>query len=116
MKPTRFAFAALFMVSFSAALPAQGPSGTVRGRVTDVATQQPLAGVSVTVGSHVTQTQSDGRYFVTGVAPGDWVLRARIIGYAPLTQPVTVAAGQTVSADLQLTAQAVNLSELVVVG
>ena len=100
----------------AAQLGAQQPTGTIRGRVTDNATQQPISAVTVTVGSRAAQTQADGRYLIAGVPAGTETLRARIIGYASASQPVTVAGGDTVVVDLALNAQAVGLSEIVVTG
>lgn len=95
---------------------AQVPTGEIRGRVTDPATQQPIAGVAVSAGSRAALTQADGRYVIRDVPAGSYTLRARLIGYVLLEQPVTVDGGQTVVADLTLTPQAVGLSEVVVIG
>jgi iron complex outermembrane receptor protein len=43
-------------------------------------------------------------------------VRFRLIGFINATRPVTVAAGQTAVADVTLTAQAINLSAVVVTG
>src|SRR3989441_7594600 len=107
---------AVLAVSWAASLGAQQPTGTIRGRVTDGASQLPLSGVRVAVRSRAAQTQNDGRYLIAGAPAGTDTLQARMIGYAPVSQPVTVAGGDTVVVDLTLTAQAVNLSEVVVTG
>src|SRR6266550_6971814 len=99
-----------------APLGAQQATGTVRGRVTDGATQRPLSGVTVAVGSRSALTQADGRYVITGVPAGTDPLRARLIGYGRATQAVTIAENETLVADLALTSQAVSLSEIVVTG
>ena len=99
-----------------AQLGAQQATGTIRGRVTDDATQQPLSGVTVAVGSRGAQTQNDGRYVIPGVPAGAYSVRARVIGYAPAAQSVEVAGGDTLVLDFALKAQAVNLSEIVVTG
>lgn len=116
MRPLRFISGALLAVLWMAPLHAQVPTGTIRGSVTDAATQQPLFGVTITVGSRSTLTQADGRYVLPGVPAGTDALRARLLGYALATQPVTVVAGQTLVVDLTMTAQAVALAEIVVVG
>ena len=103
-------------VLWMAPLRAQAPNGTIRGRVTDGATQQPISGVSVAVGSRSALSQTDGRYLITGVPAGTDSVRAKLIGYAPVTQIVTVAGGDTVVVDLTMSAQAIGLSEIVVVG
>ena len=116
MKRLRYVSGALLTVLEMASLGAQQPTGTIRGRVSDAATQQPLSAVTVTVGSRAALTQADGRYVITGVPAGTDSARARMIGYAPAAQAVTVVGGDTVVVDLALTAQAVRLSEVVVVG
>src|SRR5207248_8152053 len=116
MRRLRCIIAALLVVPWVAPLGAQQPTGTVRGRVIDAATQQPLSAVTVTVGGRTALTQAGGRYVITGVPAGTDSARARMIGYAPAAQAVTVVGGDTVVVDLALTAQAVRLSEVVVVG
>ncbi len=115
MRQLRWVIGALLTVLWIAPLGAQEPTGTISGRVTDGATQQPLSGVTVTVGNRGALTQADGRYVVT-VPAGAYTLRTRMIGYAVVTRPVTVMGGQTVVVDLPLTAQAVSLAEVVVTG
>jgi TonB-dependent starch-binding outer membrane protein SusC len=106
----------LLAVLGAAPLAAQQGSGTVRGRVTNAATQQPLAGVSVTVGRRAAVTRMDGGYVVNDVPAGTDTVRARLIGYAPAVQAVTVAGGDTVTVDLAMAPRAVNLASVVVVG
>ena len=116
MRPLRYVSGALLAVLWMAPLSAQQPAGTIRGRVTDAATQEPLLGVTLTVGSRRALTQADGQYAITGVRAGTDTLRARMLGYAPATRTVTVAAGQTVVVDVAMTSQAIGLSEIVVTG
>src|SRR5437764_4279837 len=116
MRRAECVMGALLAVLWSAPLGAQQASGTVRGRVSDDATHQPLSGVSVAVGGGGALTQADRRYVVTGVPAGTDTLRTRMIGYAPAKRAVTVAGGDTVVVDLTLNAQAVSLSEIVVTG
>ncbi len=107
---------ALLALSWTASLAAQQPTGTIRGRITDNDTQQPIIGASVTVGSRSAVTGTDGRYTLTGVPGGSDLLHVRLIGYAPASQPVMVAAGDTVAIDLALNPSAVGLSAIVVTG
>jgi TonB-linked SusC/RagA family outer membrane protein len=95
---------------------AQAQTGTIRGRVTNDVAGQPLTGVTVSIGTHSVLTRQDGQYVLSGVPAGSGTLRARLIGYAPASRTVTVSAGQTLTADLTLTASAVSLSEIVVTG
>src|SRR5256886_13507093 len=105
MRRAECVMSALLAVLWSAPLGGQQASGTVRGRVRDDGTHQPLSGVSVAVGGRGALTQADGRYVVTGVPAGTDTLRTRMIGYAPAKRAVTVAGGDTVVVDLTLNAQ-----------
>ena len=97
---------------------AQDATGTIRGRVLDAASQQPLSSVNVLlVGT--TQgavTQSDGSYLIINVTPGAHSVRVSRIGYSPVAQAVTVAAGGSATADFSLQVQAVQLGEVVSIG
>jgi protocatechuate 3,4-dioxygenase beta subunit len=46
------------------------------GRVTDATTGQPLAGVSITIGSRHTSTDQHGAYRFTALTPGHYTLSA----------------------------------------
>jgi iron complex outermembrane receptor protein len=48
------------------------------------------------------------------VSAGTYELQVTLIGYAVVTQSVTVQAGQTITVDVAMTSQAVSLSEIVV--
>src|SRR5881628_1555903 len=97
-------------------LVAQQPTGTIRGRITDNSTKQPIAGVIIAIGNRSTQTRDDGRFMIGGIPAGSDLLHARMIGYLLINQPVMVTAGDTAVVDLALTAQAIGLSEVVVTG
>jgi iron complex outermembrane receptor protein len=95
---------------------AQNATGTVTGRVVDAASQQPLAGAAVVVAGHGGTSGPDGRFSVSGVPAGVQTLRVTHVGYGESTQSVTVADGQTADVEVRLSAQAVQLEELVAVG
>jgi iron complex outermembrane receptor protein len=116
MRRVPFIFVAFLAVLRVAPLGAQQATGTIRGRVSDGVSKQPLAAATVTYGSRGALSQADGRYVLTGVPSGTDSLRARVLGYAPAAQAITVRGGDTLTVDLALTAQAVGLSEMVVVG
>ncbi len=96
---------------------AQQTTGIVQGTVRTTA-GAPIAGADVIVeGTRIgTVTATDGRFVLTGVAPGSRTVRASLIGYAESTKPVRVSAGQVATVDFQLSVQAVQLSELVATG
>jgi len=103
--------AALLLV----APPLAAQTGTVQGRVTDVA-GTPIANALVTlVGTNMAvRTDADGRYELANLPVGNVTLRAAIIGYAAETQTVAVAAAAATSADFQLRPAAISLDALVV--
>jgi iron complex outermembrane receptor protein len=99
-------------------LSAQDGTGTIRGRVLDAASQQPLSSVNITVvgTTRGAITQTDGSYLLVNVPAGTRTVRASRIGYAPSVQTVTVATGGAASADFSLQVQTVTLGEVVSVG
>lgn len=116
MKTLRLVTSLLLPALWIAPLSAQEPTGTIRGRVTDATSQQPLAGVTVSVANRFAASQPDGRYTLTNIPAGSHTMRARMIGFAELRQPVMLAGGDTLVVDIALTGQAVGLSEVVVIG
>jgi iron complex outermembrane receptor protein len=116
MRGLRCSIGLLLAAVWIAPLRAQEPTGSIRGRVTDEASQQPLQGAIVRVGDQTTQTRTDGGYLLPAVPAGTDTLRVTMIGYAPAARAVTVAPGEILDVVIGLTAQAVNLAELVVVG
>ncbi len=95
---------------------AEAQSGSIQGRVTDSAGGA-VIGAAVTVDQSTLRSVTDarGRYSLTGVPAGSRAIRARAIGYLPVTKPVTVTAGQTATVDLTLARSAVELAPLQVV-
>src|SRR5256886_12040325 len=85
--------------------------GSLAGRVTHRVTQQPVAGAEVLVlGTNLGgRTRQDGQYRIAGVAAGRYTVQVRLIGYATVSQPVSVAAGETAAVDFALSEAAVPL-------
>ncbi|MGH7569121.1 MAG: SusC/RagA family TonB-linked outer membrane protein [Gemmatimonadales bacterium] len=111
-------FALLALLGATAAtnaMAAQGQSGTVSGRVTDQATGQAISGARVVVvgTTLVGATDADGRYTIRNIPPGEVAVRAAMIGYASGTRSLTVAAGETATADVALTLSAYTLDAVV---
>src|SRR5260370_14810586 len=116
MRRGRYIIVVVMGVVGVAPLGAQQPTGMIRGRVSDGATQQPVSAATVRVAGRSARTAVDGRYLIAGLAAGSYTLNARLIGYGSASQPVTVAGGDTVVVDLAMTRQAVGLSEVVGTG
>jgi TonB-linked SusC/RagA family outer membrane protein len=103
---------------WAAPLRGQQPTGTISGEVTDVGTQQPLAGVIIRVlGTPLsTQTRPNGGFSLTEVPAGTRTVRVTRIGYAPVDQAITVTAGSVNPVNFALRPQAALLEALVVTG
>jgi TonB-dependent starch-binding outer membrane protein SusC len=109
----------LAMVLALAIVPAEvlAQTGTVRGRVTEQATGQPLQGVTVSVVGTNQQvvTNQEGRFALANVPAGQRSVRAARIGYATQTRAVTVGA-EPVEVAFALTTDVLGLDEIVVIG
>ncbi|MBI4541176.1 MAG: SusC/RagA family TonB-linked outer membrane protein [Gemmatimonadetes bacterium] len=91
---------------------------TVRGVVTDGRTGQPLEGAQVHFPRLAlgTLTNAAGRYTLSRVPAGQHELQAEYLGYRTVTQTVAVTPGAGVVVDIELTASAIGLDEIVVTG
>ena len=78
----------LLLVFMSAASFAQG-TGKISGTVTDIKTGETLIGVTVKIANTVkgSSTDIEGRYLISGLAPGKYTIQATYIGY--LTKNIT---------------------------
>lgn len=117
----RFALALLACGVF--AIPRQAAAqatGTIEGTVTDAGARRPLSNVQVTIvgtgGTVGAVTNASGQFRILNVVPGERTVRARLIGYTPVTKAVTVTAGATATAQIALSQSAVELSAVVTTG
>src|SRR5207244_11220289 len=78
--------------------------GRITGTVTAAQDGRPIAGATVTVvGTNRTAaTEASGRYEIADAPSGTQLVRVRLLGFAPLTLPVQVPAGEAGRRDLQL--------------
>lgn len=96
-------------------------SASVNGRVTETADGLPLSGANVLLldadGNQMVTggaTGTDGRYSITGIAPGSYTLSVRFVGFQEVRRPVTLAAGETRTIDVALTPAGLDLNAIVV--
>src|SRR5215472_10274216 len=98
--------AAALIVSCASAQPG---TGTIKGVLADDSgAPVPAASVIVTgTGgfNKTVQTQADGGYTLSGLKPGAYTVKVTFPGFNPISQQVTVAAGQTATTPLQLSIQ-----------
>src|SRR5262245_55173796 len=100
----------------TAQTPGGAPSATVRGRVTDAQSKEPVgqAEIAVVRTGLRAYTEDDGRFVLEHVPAGLCTLSVTRMGYAPLRREVTIAEGVETRLDLQLTRNAVRLEEVTV--
>ncbi len=91
-------------------------AGELQGRVSDGG--QPLAAATVTLRgtAYGAQTDSSGRFRMTGVPDGTYVLTVSLLGYKPWTRSVTVGPSGSGYLDISLSAASQELDEIVVTG
>jgi iron complex outermembrane recepter protein len=114
---SKHALSLLAITLFATTHVAAQQTGTVSGTVVAAESGAPLAGASVVmVGTaRAVLTNEKGEYRLS-VPAGAHSVRARHFGYEAGEQRITVAAGQTATADFKLTATPLALNEVVVLG
>jgi len=96
---------------------AQG-GGVITGQVSNAATRTFLQGAVVTLAgtSHTTVTDREGRYQFTGLERSEMILEVSFTGLDTQRVPVTVASGQRVVRDIELTSEIYKLDKFTVAG
>ena len=86
--------------------------GTIDGYVIDFATNNPIENVSVTDGTRIATTDSNGYYVISGVPEGSYTLTVSAIGYQDDSQPVTVTGNaiSTINFSLEVITVATNVT------
>ena len=122
MKKIVFWMAALVVV-MSMAVKAQAQTKTpttqtVRGQVSDVASGEPMTGVTIQVENGITMTtvsDVDGNFVIENVPVGRHSVRATYIGYEPLElKEQLLTSGKELVLNLKMTESLSELSEVVV--
>ncbi len=111
----------LLVIIFIAFIPFTGYpgiTGKIAGVVTDKQTDDALPGVNVTIeGTFMgAATNVQGEYFIISVPPGNYVLKATMMGYKQVeVKNVKVSIDQTTKINIELEQEVVELGESVVV-
>ena len=100
-----------------AVLAAAQTTGTVKGTVTDAATQRPLDGAQISVvGTDLGTLTNTAGQFQFNVPLGQVILRIRRVGYGSSNKVVTVTPDAPVTADFAMPQVAIGLDAVVVTG
>ena len=119
MSMTRnFILALIVSLSWTGSLFAQDQTGRITGRALNAMTQEAIANASIVVEGQAlgTVTGNDGTFAIRDVPAGTYQVTATMIGYAPITQEVTVTAGETATVDFSLQIQALVMEDIVATG
>jgi len=95
----------LSIFNFSCEPPTEAETtGNIQGVIYDASSSQPLGGATITTDPTTSSkiTDTNGSFLIEGIEPGDYSLQVTKIGYQTNTTTVKVIAGETASADLQL--------------
>jgi outer membrane receptor protein involved in Fe transport len=94
-----------------------GTTGKIAGRILDKNTGEPLLGANIilmgtTLGA---SADVDGNYFIINIPPGEYQVKASMIGYSSFTiQKVRVSVDQTTKLDFELISESIELTDVVV--
>jgi TonB-dependent receptor len=91
--------------------------GSIRGVVTNEATRTFVEGATITLDTtpaRAAVTDSQGAFFLGGVAPGTFRLRVESAGSSPSEQSVTISAGQTQTLSIAMRSDIVSLQPVMV--
>jgi hypothetical protein len=108
---------AAFLLISLGVLPAAAQTGSIRGRVVEATTQQPLPGVNVLVEGTSRGAASDirGEFVIEDLLPGSYTLRASFLGFeTQRTTDVVVRPSRPAFVLFQLRESAVDLDDIVV--
>ncbi len=92
--------------------------GKITGIVKDATTNDPLIGANVLLeGTSIgAATNIDGYYVIINVSPGNYNIRASMVGYAPkVVQQIRVSIDQTTEINFLLSSNAIQTEEVVVI-
>lgn len=95
-----------------------GTTGKIAGKVIDKETGDPLIGCNVIIigTSMGAMVGPDGNYFVLGVPPGDYEVKASMLGYGAITQTkVNVRSDYTTPLDFELSETVLEGEEITIV-
>lgn len=97
---------------------AQGSFGKIVGKVMEKGTDMPLIGANVMIiGTNLgAATDRNGHFEIVGVPPGNYVLKARFMGYKEMTKKVRLLANKTAKVNFNLSVDVLGLHEVVVTG
>jgi len=108
----------LIAIIFLSANLAFGQNATLKGLITDKLTGTPLVGAIIHFDDHkdAVSTNEKGEYTLSNVAPGEYKVKVKFIGYSEYEQKIKVSAGQVMVLDIQMQSRSEDLQTVNVYG
>ncbi len=94
-----------------------GTTGKIAGKIIDKSTGEALIGANILIiGSTIgASSDIDGNYFILNIPPGEYQVKASMIGYSSFTiQKVRVSVDQTTKIDFELSPESIELADVLV--
>ena len=114
---TTLLYLLLFLGIGSVSVFAQG-TGTIKGKIQDAQTKETLIGATIRVKGTTAGTITDvnGAYVLSNTDSGELTLVVSYVGYSNAEKKITLAPGQEVNVDFELSADLIGLDQIVVTG
>ena len=112
-----FTLAAVILALLVASSAWAGTTGKIAGKVLDRDSGEPLPGVSILIKGTTTgaATNIQGEFFIINVPPGEYDLRATLVGYGPVeVEKVRVSIDLTTTIDFDLSTQTIDMGTITV--
>lgn len=108
----------LFICSFLFFSSADAQTATVQGVVTDEQSGESLPSATIFVEEleRGASTDLDGRFEISNIEPGGYVLTINFVGYRTRTIELTLSAGEVRELEIELTSDMIGLDQIVVTG
>ena len=111
----KFYFFIAFLLSSIAAL---AQNATLRGTITDGKTNEPLPGSTIHFDgySNAVSANVNGEYSLINIAPGEYKVKVKLLGYTEFEKKIKLAAGQEIVLNIKLSSESRQLENVNVFG
>jgi outer membrane receptor protein involved in Fe transport len=108
----------LFLILFLYSGIALAQYANIKGHVADRATGAAIIGVTIELDDYpnATATNEQGDYMLSRLAPGEYKIKAKFIGYKSAEQKIKIAAGQTIIVNIRLEQKSQDLASVSIFG
>src|SRR5712691_1991376 len=107
----------VFAASFLFALNGHAQEATLRGKVVDSRTGEPIAKATVSIRDQKieTRTADNGEFELTGVAPGEIELYVTTVGYALVRKKIDISASEPLELEVLLGPEVIRRTDEITV-